>query len=66
MIKTTVNKLCVPLHEGIQLSALDAVILPETGCMDGYVKKTDYIEQTDNEVIVDNVRKKVKFPQCGG
>ena len=45
MINKTVNKLYVSLHGGAHWSVLDVVILLETGCMNGYLKKTDYIEQ---------------------
>ena len=38
MINKTFNKLCVPLHACIHWSVLDVVILPDTGCMNGYVK----------------------------
>ena len=54
-IDRTVNKLCVPLYEGIHCSMLDAVIVPEIGHMNVYVKEIDYMKQPDNEVIVDSV-----------
>ena len=58
-IDKTVNKLCVPIHGGKYWSVLDVIILPETGCMHGYVKETDYMKQPNNEVIVDSIINKV-------
>ena len=49
------------IDTGIYWSILNVVICPETGCMNGYAKKTNYTKQLDNEVIVDSVRNKVKL-----
>ena len=50
----------MPLHICAYWSVLDHLIVPERGCVNGYVKETDYIEQHNKNSIVDSATNKVK------